>query len=98
MGRRPKSVMTDNMMDCYICGNPNTEVHHIFYGTANRMIADKYRYVIPLCYEHHRGTHGVHGKDGKTLDTFLKGTAQKHFEANIGTREDFISIFGKSWL
>ena len=98
MGRRPKSVLTDNMTDWYICGNPITEVHHCIHGTANRKVADKYRYIVPLCYEHRRGDHGVHGKYGSTLDKFLKGTAQKHFEANIGTREDFIRIFGKSWL
>ena len=50
-----------------------------------------------MCYEHHRGTRGVHGRDGKNLDTYLKELAQTRFEQREN-RERFIQIFGKSYL
>ena len=93
MGRRPKSALTDDMMHCYICGSPYTHVHHVFYGTSNRKNSDKFRYLLPLCPEHHTGNFGVHFDP--ILDEYLKQMAQKHFENNIGTREEFRRIFGK---
>ena len=72
------------------------EVHHILYGTANRKISDRYGYIVPLCQEHHRGGTGVHFN--KALDDHLKQLAQKHFEENHGSREEFREVFGKSYL
>ena len=85
------------MEHCYICGRRGVEIHHIFFGSANRKVSDKCDFIVPLCPEHHRGTKGVHGKDGLTLNMFLKRTAQKCFE-ETDTREEFIQLFGKSWL
>lgn len=94
---RTASVIFKNIEYCLICGNPRYEVHHIFMGTANRKISDKYGYVAPLCQYHHTGTQeGVHYN--KSFSLFLKQTAQAHYEANHGTREDFIKTFGKSYL
>ena len=81
---------------CVYCGSPNVQMHHVLHGTANRKKADKYGYVIPLCYEHHIGANGIHRNRG--MDLYWKETAQRHFEKNIGTREDFIREFGKSYL
>lgn len=79
-----------------MCGKNHPEIHHIFFGTANRMWSDIYGYVVPLCREHHTGNSGVHFN--KDLDLHLKCKAQEHFEANIGTVVDFRAIFGKSYL
>ena len=83
------------MDNCFVCGSPHVEVHHILYGTANRKISDKFGYIVPLCQEHHRGNTGVHFD--KTLDIRLKQLAQEHYEKNHGRREDFIRIFGRSY-
>lgn len=96
MGRKPKSVLVDDMTRCMICGTPYPQVHHVFFGTANRKLSDTYHYVVPLCQSHHTGDTGAHFD--RHLDLFLKQTAQKHFEANIGSRDAFREIFGKSWL
>jgi hypothetical protein len=32
------------------------------------------------------------------MDVHFKQMAQRHFEKTYGTREDFIRVFGKSWL
>ena len=90
------SVIFENMGQCLVCCSPYIQVHHIFYGTANRKLSDKYGYVAPLCQEHHTGDHGVHFN--KPLDIHLKRMAQLHFEVMHGSREDFIRVFGKNYL
>lgn len=82
--------------NCVVCGNPTTDRHHIFYGTANRKISEKYGYVIPLCRKHHTGPMGIHFN--KPMDAHWKRMAQIHFEENHGTREEFIKTFGRSYL
>ncbi|MCI8640673.1 MAG: hypothetical protein HFJ59_02200, partial [Clostridia bacterium] len=75
----------------------NAEEHHVFFGTANRKLSEKYGLKVYLCTEHHRGTRGVHGREGKTLDTYLKELAQSRFEEKE-SREKFRQIFGISYL
>ena len=91
-----KSIMQRNK-ECIVCHNSNVEEHHVFFGTANRKLSEKYGLKVYLCTEHHRGTRGVHGKYGKTLDTYLKQLAQTKFEEK-NCRDTFIQIFGKSYL
>lgn len=90
--------MQDDMTKCWKCGKFGTEKHHVIFGSANRKQADKYGLLVGLCYEHHRGTSGVHGRDGKHLNEDLKYYAQYAFEQKIGSREDFMKIFGKSYM
>ena len=82
-----KSVVIEDMEHCFVCGSSKVQVHHIFFGTANRRISDNYGYVAPLCVTHHTGDAGVHFN--KDFDLYLKKLAQAHFESQIGTREDF---------
>ena len=91
-----KSIL-QNKKQCIICHNCNIEEHHVFFGTANRKFSEKYGLKVYLCPEHHRGTKGVHGRDGKTLDTYLKELAQSKFEEKE-SREKFRQIFGISYL
>lgn len=91
-----KSILQDKKR-CIICHNSNIEEHHVFFGTANRKLSEKYGLKVYLCPEHHRGTKGVHGRDGKTLDTYLKELAQSKFEEKE-SREKFRQIFGISYL
>ena len=81
--------------ECVYCGSPYVHMHHIFPG-RNRKIADKYNYIIPLCFKHHTGADGIHYNRGRAL--YWMQQAQKHFEMHIGTRRDFINEFGKSYL
>lgn len=85
--------------ECYICGlYAPVEEHHIFFGTANRKMSEKYGLKVYLCEEHHRGTIGVHGKLGHSLDVRLKKDAEKQFLRQGHTIEEFISLFGKNYL
>lgn len=91
-----ESIITKDMEHCFECGSPYVQVHHCLHGTANRKLADKYKLIVPLCVTHHTGAHGVH--KNALFDLRLKKIAQKAFEREIGTREDFMKIFGKNYL
>ena len=80
--------------ECYFCGSPYTELHHIF-GGAYKKASEQYGFVVDLCYEHHRGDHGVHFN--KELREQLRRECQERFEEEH-TREEFRAIFGKSYL
>lgn len=95
-----KSIIQKHNNHCFVCQIPKgmpLEEHHIFFGTANRKISEKYGLKVPLCYEHHRGTNGVHGKNGRQLDIKLKKIAQRKYE-ETHTREEFIKLIGKNYL
>ncbi|ASN70263.1 hypothetical protein 10S9_9 [uncultured Caudovirales phage] len=50
-----------------------------------------------LCYKHHRtDPDAVHRN--RESDLQLKEMAQTYYEQNIGTRQQFILEFGKSYL
>ena len=79
---------------CVICEGTPAAWHHIFYGTANRQLSDKYGFVVSLCPEHHWT---VHCKPNMGIDLMLKQTAQKDFEKQH-SRAEFIRTFGRSYL
>ena len=82
--------------ECLICGTTyGLERHHIFGGTSNRKNSEKYGLVCYLCADHHRGPSGVH--QFRALDLAVKQRAQADFE-ETHTRDEFVRIFGKSWL
>ena len=84
--------------ECYVCSTTtNLHDHHVLFGTSNRKKSEKYGLKVWLCaYHHNMSNEGVHFN--KILDRALKLKAQAYFEENIGTRDDFIREFGKSYL
>ena len=107
-----KSIIQDDKQ-CFVCGQYHwLENHHIFFGTANRKLSEKYGLKVWLCREHHRGDTGVH-KNAELSDN-LKEIAQKTFEETYkfedlppkitmtlkcgDMRSVFIKIFGKSYI
>ena len=72
---------------CEICGNiRGLQIHHIVkksQGGKDEPINSKL-----LCWEHHHGTNGVHGKNGHELDLKLKLELQeKLFERGMKEEE-----------
>ena len=98
--KRTESIIDGgNDLECWNCGRTdNLEVHHCIHGTANRSLSDKYGLWVRLCPDCHRGTNGVHGKNGHRKDMTLKCVAQRAFEERWGSREEFRAIFGKSYI
>ena len=91
-----KSIIVDGMDNCFVCGSPYVEVHHVIYGTANRKLSDKYGLIVPLCHEHHRGQTGVHFN--RDFDISLKKLAQEKFNAVYGANKSFLEVFGKNYI
>ena len=85
------------MRNCIICGATNNiEKHHVFGGTANRKISEKYGFTVDLCSYHHRdGKAGVHFN--KELATSLKINAQEIFEIKH-SREEWMALIGRNYI
>lgn len=83
--------------ECFVCGcKENLHDHHIFFGISNRKNSEEYGLKVWLCAPHHNmSNEGVHFN--KVLDNRLKRIAQEYFEAELGTREEFMQIFGRSY-
>lgn len=100
-----KSIMHDKKDGtCYLCmmlHNDDSikevrQEHHIFGGTANRKLSERYGLKVYLCLNHHlAGTEAVH-KDAKVA-ILLKQKGQRTFEERFPDL-DFMKIFGKNYL
>lgn len=89
--------MIQNEKECFVCKTIyNLHNHHIFYGTANRRLSEKYGLKVWLCGNHHNlSNEGVHFN--RKLDLYIKKIGQAAFE-KTHTREEFMKIFGKNYL
>jgi len=75
------------------------ERHEVFFGQAYRQKSINDGLVVFLTPENHRGTFGVHGREGHEFDLYLKQIAQKTWKEYYNkTTEDFIKEYGKSYL
>lgn len=94
----PSIIPGDNPKICYICGYRNDiEEHHIFFGKGPREISEEYGLKVHLCAKHHRtGREAAHTCKATNLN--LKRIAQRVFESQIGSREDFMKLIGKNYL
>ena len=93
-----KSIMQTEK-ECYICDTTKwLEEHHVFEGTANRKLSEKYGLKIYLCHRHHNEPpNGIHFD--KLLRDRIKKQAQIKFMKYYNkTEDDFIKIFGKNYL
>lgn len=91
------SIIVTDTEHCIFCGSNNTEIHHVYFGVANRPIADKHGLTVPLCNKHHTGS-GDSPHRNRIIDIALKCWAQTVYENQIGTRDQFRKDFGKSYL
>lgn len=93
----PGSILGSRKGCCYLCGKyDQTDEHHIF-GGPNRMLSEQYGLKVDLCLECHRfGKHAVH-KDHAVMDE-LHRQGQEAFESQVGSRKEFMKIFGRNYI
>ena len=74
--------------------------HEIFFGTANRKKSIKYGLVVFIRPEdHNMSEYGVHNRKGHECDMHLKKMGQERArDEDKGTTDEFIEIFGKSYI
>ena len=77
---------------CIICAKPFSEVHHIVFRSKASFLVNCELNKVYLCEDHHRGTKGVHTKNGHALDLKLKSDFEEKlnllFDREYFTRED----------
>lgn len=83
-------------MICEICGRPHAELHHIIFRSEVKPLEKCKLNHVYLCYEHHRGTMGVHGRLGNELNKSLRlkfqNTLEMLFNKNEFTIEEIADI------
>lgn len=83
--------------ECYVTGETrNLDCHHVFRSNR-RKLSEKHGMKVWLRHDVHMALHD-HRKPYETLENDLKEVAQRAFENNGGTREDFMDIFGCNYL
>jgi len=98
-GNHNFSILQGKGKRCYLSDQEGVplEKHHIYYGSALRKISDRCGFWVWLTPELHRGTYGVHGREGHNLDLLLKRDCQRAYEEE-NTRESFMKLIGRNYL
>lgn len=79
---------------CELCHSPRgVENHHIIYGSGKRTQCETIYSLIGLCWDHHYGNEGIHGKDGYKLNMELKQNLERTYR-KMGLAEEEI----RYWL
>lgn len=90
--RNRKSVFTNNLDICYLCGKKKNDLHEVYAG-RNRINSIKYGFVLPLC----RQCHSLN-QNNSAFNDYWHRQGQLYWEKNIGSREDFIKVFRINYL
>lgn len=95
MYKEKKKIQRNNDI-CEVCGKfiyGGKDKHHLLNGTAYRQKSEEDGLYMYLHHSCHMWLH----EHPISLRTF-KARAQRFYEENIGTRQDFIDRYGKSYL
>ena len=102
--QRRKSILQDTGKDvCFLCvllhGDERQKsvlhTHHVFGGTANRKLSERYGLTVKLCPEHHtEGKEAAHRN--QEIAALLHRIGQEAFEKRFPDL-DFIEIFGRNY-
>lgn len=106
-----RSILTDDMEHCYLCGRDPVQIHHIF-GGANRNLSTEMDMCCPLCWECHTNLHTDRNQqvryrlmreaqdkwEMEYIGQHDNGTIQGYVEASHRARDEFRKLFGKSYL
>lgn len=87
------SIIQDDLSYCLKCGKPRRALHEVFNGNAERQKSKDYGMVVALCERHHSLAH----RNGQ-FTRELKQMGQSIFEEKVGSREEFMRIFGRNYL
>ena len=81
---------------CEACGNlcNGLEMHHVLSGSGRRKQQARPETVRMLCYDCHRGTNGVHGKNGLALNLKLKIDIQSCYFGEERSEEEVRTLMG----
>lgn len=96
--KKNKSIVPgDVTFCCFNCGSYDTIQEHHIYGGSVKHTADKLGLVVHLCLQCHTLLHSSDPK-GIELKQSLHRHGQRIYEEQIGSRQDFINDFIRSYL
>lgn len=96
-GARKPSLYSDERV-CWFCKTPfDVECHHVFGGVGRRQVSDREGCYLYLCHEHHQGNTGVH-RSSELMDFLHSDCQERWMRSNDATEEDFVAMFGRSYL
>lgn len=81
-----KSILTDNLDYCYVCGRPKTDINEIYEG-AYRQSSIRYNCCIPMCRDCHSRFHL-----DRTFAIKIKRECQTKFES-LYSYDLFMEVF-----
>jgi len=93
-----KSIITNNMDECYFCGRQKDHIHHCWPGNGKRKLSDKYKMIVPLCYLCHDAVHSSLDRGIKMKKHLMKIAQEKAMQEYDWSEEEFIERFGSSIL
>lgn len=97
MASHTESIIQPGEKACYATGMTyQIERHHCF-KSSRRKNSEKYGLWVWLNHDVHMKMHD-HCQPYETLENDLKKVAQQAFEDNGGERDEFMRIFGCSYL
>ena len=83
--------------ECFFCGRmTDLDEHHVFGGTANRRISERYGLKVFLCSYHHRDPQNG-AQYNKEMNLLLKREAQQAFQ-NIYGHSLWMMLIKKNYL
>lgn len=75
------------------------ERHEVYFSKAYRQKSIDDGLIVFLTRKSHRGTNGVHGKNGDKLNRKLKKLAEKAWTSYYNkTKEEFIARYSRNYL
>lgn len=104
--RHPASILHNKgSRTCYLCILLHDDhrlhtvlhEHHIFDG-ANRIHSEEYGLKVYLCINHHLSGYGPEAVHSNAeIMRLLQQIGQQAFEDQIGSRQEFMRIFGRNY-
>lgn len=93
------SIVTEYKNICFFCGRPAECEHHLVFGIALRELAEEDGLKVPSCNRcHNMGAIPSRIHENPMAEKLSKMLGQAIYENKIGTRQEFVKRYGKSYL
>ena len=94
--KKKKKIQIQDVKECYVCGDTNVELHHIFMGQKHRKFADEDGLTVWLCPMHHRiSNNSAHMNKEFRLE--LQQMAQRRYLQHHNISE-WMARYGKNYI
>lgn len=91
-----KAVLERSKGLCELCGsNHMVQLHHKIGGHGKRKQCETLESVIALCWKHHHGTFGAHGREGQALNRQLRQELERTYREQGRDEEEILYLLGK---